>query len=57
MSTATPPSTTVRERNTATVGPATAPVSNATPRAADSSTKTGNQRDFGMVETAAAPPC
>ncbi len=56
MSTASPPSNTVRERNIATVGPATAPASNANPRAKATSNKTGNQRDFGMIGTEAASP-
>jgi len=56
MSTASPPSNTVRERNIATVVPATAPASNANPRTKATSNKTGNQRDFGMIGMEAASP-
>ena len=43
---ASPPSSTVSARNTATVEPATAPANSATPRVTARSTKRGNQRDF-----------
>ena len=54
---ASPPSSTVSARNTATVEPATAPANSATPKVTARSTQRGNQRDFGTIGAAAACPC